>query len=658
MAAESAAAQMPRAGLVVQLSSVLGALWSRLAPIFSAMPDVPREAAAALRGIAASGQGAFIGDMARAAIAIALILAVSWFFDFYRALRRRQVGQVDPLVAIVRRFVLDGVGALVVLLGAIIVSETFFSGKSHSSELGAALLDLAVRFRLALLAPAILFRPGEPALRLLSASEAQIRRAQPWFFAALLFGLGFPTLIPIWLSAGMDWHAGQALAVLVGGLVALLGFVALARFLSVDPPLWRQWRLTAVLAAIGFWGTWCYGVITLDFPFYSAVISTALIVLVGLIIDRFLVASHQVASAAEHAQTDSYRFWRDFSAALRRVTLVLALAGFASVIANWLLEMQPGWLSGARLTMVQHGLGEALFVFCSGYLIFEVLTSWSRARFSPPPAGQIPGIGDDDNEPAPASRLTTIMPLLQGFLGVFIIGASSLAALSKLGVDTTPLLAGAGIFGLAISFGSQSLVRDIVAGIFYMADDAFRIGEYIEAARLKGNVERISLRSVRLRHQNGQIHTLPFGQLGSVTNYSRDYATMKFNLRLSRDVDLEVARKAAKKVGLDFLEDPEFGKEFLQPLKMQGVADILENALVVRFKFTVRPGKQTYVQREAIKRLIRAFAEKGVRFATHSVTIQNASEDDDQDDREAAEKAVALSVTRAPLAPPAPPPPR
>jgi hypothetical protein len=118
-----------------------------------------------------------------------------------------------------------------------------------------------------------------------------------------------------------------------------------------------------------------------------------------------------------------------------------------------------------------------------------------------------------------------VLPVLQGALGALIIATAALLALSHLGVNVAPLIAGAGIFGLAIGFGSQALVRDIVAGIFYMFDDAFRLGEYIEAGKHKGTVERIALRSVRLRHQNGQIHTLPYGQLGAVTNYSRDYST-------------------------------------------------------------------------------------------------------------------------------------
>ena len=129
--------------------------------------------------------------------------------------------------------------------------------------------------------------------------------------------------------------------------------------------------------------------------------------------------------------------------------------------------------------------------------------------------------------------------------------------LSELGVNITPLIAGASVFGLAISFGSQTLVRDIVSGIFYLAEDAFRVGEYIDCGKAKGTVEGFTLRSIKLRHQNGQLHTIPFGQLGQITNFSRDWTTVKFNLRFARDTDVEKLRKTVKKIGLDMMEDPE-----------------------------------------------------------------------------------------------------
>jgi small-conductance mechanosensitive channel len=218
-----------------------------------------------------------------------------------------------------------------------------------------------------------------------------------------------------------------------------------------------------------------------------------------------------------------------------------------------------------------------------------------------------------------------MIPLLRTLLAVTIAVFASLMVLTSLGINIAPFLAGASIVGLAISFGSQTLVRDIVSGVFYLADDAFRVGEYIDCGKAKGTVESFTLRSIRLRHQNGQVHTIPFGQLGSVTNFSRDWSTLKFNLRFDRDVDLEKLRKTTKKIGQEMIDNPEFKEDFLEPLKMQGVVDIVDNAMIVRFKFTVRPTRPTFVQREAIKRLLPAFREAGIAFANATVAVQPAS---------------------------------
>ena len=230
--------------------------------------------------------------------------------------------------------------------------------------------------------------------------------------------------------------------------------------------------------------------------------------------------------------------------------------------------------------------------------------------------------GDDEAEPLVQSRLATVLPMVRYLALGAVVALSSLVALSALGVDIAPLLAGFGVVGLAISFGSQALVRDVVSGIFFMADDAFRVGEYVDTGRLKGTVEKITLRSVQLRHQNGQIHTVPFGQIQAVTNFSRDWATMKFAIRLDREADVERARKTIKRVGQEMLDDPESGPEFIQPLKMQGIQEITETAIVVRCKFTSTPSKPTWLQREALKRIHRALNEAGVAFASNAVSFR------------------------------------
>ena len=194
-------------------------------------------------------------------------------------------------------------------------------------------------------------------------------------------------------------------------------------------------------------------------------------------------------------------------------------------------------------------------------------------------------------------------------------------ALSSLGVDIGPLLAGAGVIGIAVGFGAQTLVRDIVSGIFFLIDDAFRVGEYIEFENIRGEVEAITLRSLRLRHHRGAVHTIPFGELRSITNYHRDWAIYKMEFRVPYETNIEKIRKIIKKVGLDLLEHPVLGRGFIEPLKSQGVARMEDSAMIIRTKFTCKPGEQWVIRREAYSRIKEAFEANGIEFAHRRVTV-------------------------------------
>jgi small-conductance mechanosensitive channel len=178
------------------------------------------------------------------------------------------------------------------------------------------------------------------------------------------------------------------------------------------------------------------------------------------------------------------------------------------------------------------------------------------------------------------------------------------------------------VIGLAIGFGSQTLVRDVVSGAFFLMDDAFRLGEYIEAGDSKGVVEKITVRSLHLRHHRGAVNVLPYGEISRLKNMSRDWMIMTLEFRLTYDTDLVKVKKILKRIGEELSADPELGPEMLQPLKSQGVMATEDSALLVRAKFMARPGSAPYlIRREAYTRILKAFAAEGIRFAHRQVTV-------------------------------------
>jgi small-conductance mechanosensitive channel len=150
-----------------------------------------------------------------------------------------------------------------------------------------------------------------------------------------------------------------------------------------------------------------------------------------------------------------------------------------------------------------------------------------------------------------------------------------------------------------------------------------------------------------MRHHRGALHTVPFGEIHHLTNYSRDWAIMKLEFRVPFDTDLDKVRKIFKKIGQDLMADPELGPGFIEPFKSQGVLATDDSAFVVRGKFMAKPGAQFLIRRSIFSAVQKAFAEEGIKFADRRVTVNVAgTEEMDHEEREAAEKAAAAAVAQ------------
>jgi small-conductance mechanosensitive channel len=224
------------------------------------------------------------------------------------------------------------------------------------------------------------------------------------------------------------------------------------------------------------------------------------------------------------------------------------------------------------------------------------------------------------------ARLRTLLPIFRNILFVVVIVVAAMMALAALGVQIGPLIAGAGVLGVAIGFGAQTFVRDVIAGMFYLMDDAFRVGEYIQAGNFKGTVESFSIRSVRLRHHRGPVYTVPFSLLGAVQNQSRDWVIDKIAIGITYDSDLTLAKKLIKQIGLDLAKDPEFAPLILEPLKMQGVDQLGDFAVQIRAKMMTLPGEQFVIRRQAYAMIKKAFDENGIKFAFPTVQVAGEGE--------------------------------
>ena len=331
-----------------------------------------------------------------------------------------------------------------------------------------------------------------------------------------------------------------------------------------------------------------------------------------------------------------------YEALARRVAGILAfVAGSYAMLRVWDPENQV--LPDSALSRML----DVMTILFIGYVLYNFFRIWIDSKIAdevPDMSAAEPG---DEGGAAGASRLATLLPLFRGAILAMVVVAIGLIALLELGINVSPLFAGAGVIGLAIGFGSQTLVRDVFSGAFFLIDDAFRKGEYIDIGEVKGTVEKISVRSFQLRHHLGALNTIPFGEIKVLTNYSRDWVIMKLPLRVTYDTDVEKVRKLIKKLGQELLDDPVIGDNFIQPLKSQGVIEMQDNAMIIRVKFMTKPGDQWLVRKKVYEEIRTLFAREGIRFAHREVTVRLADghlAELDEEQRKAITGAVQSAI--------------
>ena len=318
------------------------------------------------------------------------------------------------------------------------------------------------------------------------------------------------------------------------------------------------------------------------------------------------------ASAAEEPMIKKYlnvqRLNRIVGGGLR---IVLAAFVFFFLLDIWGFDIKIG-------KAVARTAFNILIAVLICYVTWEVISTAIQRRLQQ----EIPEDEEQREEGSRGgSRIGTLLLLLRKFMLAVIVVMAAMIILSSIGVNIGPLIAGAGVIGLAIGFGAQTLVKDIISGLFFLIDDAIRVGDYVETAGTRGMVEHISLRSLRIRHPRGMVHTIPFGDMGSVTNYSRDYIITKLDIRVRYEADIKKIKKIVEKIDAKIQENEEFAEGLMGPIKSQGVRQMDDSAMIVRVKYKTIPGKQFIIRREVYRLIQKEFKANNIEFAHRNVTV-------------------------------------
>jgi len=334
--------------------------------------------------------------------------------------------------------------------------------------------------------------------------------------------------------------------------------------------------------------------------------------------------------AAPASQSDAEGLNRYAPRIKRAAHVVLVIAFVFTILRLWGIDLPIGRIFTRAVLSI-------LVTVLLAYVAWEFAKNFIDRKLRE-------GMPEQDDEMeeggAGGSRAGTLLILLRKFVLVVLFVLVTMIMLAAIGVNIGPLIAGAGVIGLAVGFGAQTLVKDIISGIFFLIDDAFRIGDYVESGNLKGTVEHISLRSLRLRHHRGMVHTIPFSGLDSVTNFSRDYIVEKLEFRVRYGTDVDKVRKIIKKINKQIQSDEKMRVGLLSDIKSQGVKQLDDSAMIMRVKFKAVPGNQFIIKRELLRLLQEAFQKEGIEFAHRNVTVYIPGESP----AEAAEKAEATTA--------------
>lgn len=266
------------------------------------------------------------------------------------------------------------------------------------------------------------------------------------------------------------------------------------------------------------------------------------------------------------------------------------------------------------------GWAKALVALTNVFLI--LLISWALIQAS----GRVlralnDQMGRAKPDPEERKRIETLMRVFRYIASVVIGAVTIMLVLSEIGISIAPILATAGVAGLAVGFGAQSLVKDYFTGFVMLLEDQIRVGDLVEVGGKTGAVEEVTLRYVRLRDIEGAVHYVPNGVIATVTNRSRDYAFSLVDVSVAYAENLDRVQDAIRDVGAAMQRDSEFGTRILSPVELMGVEQLADSAVVLRCRFKVGPSEQGAVRREFQRRLKQEFDTREIEIPFPSRTV-------------------------------------
>lgn len=378
------------------------------------------------------------------------------------------------------------------------------------------------------------------------------------------------------------------------------------------------WHIVAIIYVLMLYGIWALALTDGFFFILKGTLLTAMLLIAGNAIIWFIEQAFRNGLRIDEALQQRFpnlehRFNRYLPILLTGVKGLVYLLMILALFQAW------GISTFAWMT-VDPGKAFSTEIVKIGGIILATLLVWEGATLLI--ESYLGSTAGEQKRKQPSARRRTLLTVAHNALFIVLIVMSTLIVLSDLGINIAPLLAGAGVAGLAVGFGAQKLVQDIITGLFILFEDLVAVGDVVSVGGKDGLVEALTIRTIRLRDLAGNVHTIPFSSIGPITNMTREFAYYVFDVAVSYQEDIDRVMDELAAIGQEMMRDAQYAPVILEPLEILGVDSFATDAVMIKARIKTLPIKQWDVGREFNRRMKKRFDRLSIKMSSsHSLTV-------------------------------------
>lgn len=496
-----------------------------------------------------------------------------------------------------------------------------------------AIINASLLTRAVLVIARLIFAPYVETLRILTIADETANYAYVWIRRFTYLSIYGFFAIDVALLLGLPAVTYAVLVKLLGFAIGLLLVMIIVQnrqqvsarirgqgsgaISNVRRRIADVWHILLILYLITVYSVWVFEVAG---GFQFALRATLLTLFIGAVARLFAVAanqairrgfalSHDVKLRLPGLETRANRYLPLLQASVR--TLIYVLAAFA-VLQAWGFGIFA-WLAEPTGRIFLSKAFSIILIVTAAIIVWEILSA-TIERY-------LETTDENGGEVARSQRIRTLLPLFRNFVFVVLAVIVTLTVLSEIGVNIAPLLAGAGVVGLAVGFGAQTLVKDVITGLLFLIEDAIAVGDVVELGSHSGVVEAVTVRSLRLRDLSGTVHQIPFSEVSSVVNMTKGFSFAVMDIGVAYRENVDDVIDVIKQIGAELRKDPEIDAFIMEDIEVLGLDRFDDSAVIIRARIKTQPVKQWAVRRAFNRLLKQKFDELGIEIPFPHQTI-------------------------------------